>query len=65
MSAPSAPGVPSAWPARIRAGLIDAVDLIATHGHRLLPDYRFDAHTGQWHHRDGTDDPPLRLTDVR
>ncbi|MFJ8114008.1 aminotransferase class V-fold PLP-dependent enzyme [Streptomyces sp. NPDC096132] len=49
----------------VRNYLIDAVDLIATHGHRLLPDYRFDPHTGQWHHRDGPVDPPLRLTDVR
>jgi hypothetical protein len=49
----------------VRDYLIDAVDLIATHGHRLLPGYRFDAHTGQWRHRDGPDDPPLRLTDVR
>ncbi|MGC9541337.1 hypothetical protein [Streptomyces sp. UG1] len=39
--------------------------LIAAHGHRLLPDYRFDPHTGQWHHRAGAADPPLRLTDVR
>jgi selenocysteine lyase/cysteine desulfurase len=44
--------------------LIDAVDLIATHGHRLLPDYRFDPHTGIWRHRGGTQQPPLRLTDL-
>ena len=44
--------------------LIDAVDLIATHGYRLLPDYRFDPHTGIWrHHRPAP--PPLRLTDLR
>ncbi|MFE9648326.1 aminotransferase class V-fold PLP-dependent enzyme [Streptomyces sp. NPDC006365] len=49
----------------VRDYLIDAIDLIATHGHRLLPDYRFDAHTGQWHHHDGPADAPLRLTDVR
>ncbi|MFJ8113880.1 aminotransferase class V-fold PLP-dependent enzyme [Streptomyces sp. NPDC096132] len=48
----------------VRDYLIDAVDLIATHGHRLLPDYRFDARTGQWHHHDGPVGPPLRLTDV-
>ena len=35
--------------------LIDAVDLIATDGHRLLADYRFDPHTGLWrHHRQAT-----------
>ncbi|WAZ26646.1 aminotransferase class V-fold PLP-dependent enzyme [Streptomyces cinnabarinus] len=49
----------------VRDYLIDAVDLIATRGHRLLTDYRFDPHTGQWHHRAGPADSPLRLTDVR
>lgn len=49
----------------VRDYLIDAVDLIATHGHRLLPDYRFDPHTGQWRHHHGPTQPPLRLTDVR
>ncbi|GAB2909415.1 aminotransferase class V-fold PLP-dependent enzyme [Streptomyces heilongjiangensis] len=49
----------------VRDYLVDAVDLIATHGHRLLPDYRFDPHTGQWRHRSSAVDPPLRLTDVR
>jgi selenocysteine lyase/cysteine desulfurase len=49
----------------VRDYLIDAVDLIAAHGHRLLPDYRFDPHTGQWHHRHGPADPPLRLTGLR
>ncbi|MFJ9721983.1 aminotransferase class V-fold PLP-dependent enzyme [Streptomyces sp. NPDC101209] len=49
----------------VRDYLVDAVDLIATHGHRLLPDYRFDPHTGQWRHHHGPADPPLRLTDVR
>ena len=43
--------------------LIDAVDLIATEGHRLLADYRFDPRTGLWrHHRQAR--PPLRLTDL-
>ncbi|WP_327347462.1 aminotransferase class V-fold PLP-dependent enzyme [Streptomyces europaeiscabiei] len=49
----------------VRDYLIDAVDLIAGHGHRLLPDYRFDPHTGQGRHHAGAADPPLRLTDVR
>ncbi|MFD5256395.1 aminotransferase class V-fold PLP-dependent enzyme [Streptomyces bobili] len=49
----------------VRDYLIDAVDLIATHGHRLLADYRFDPHTGQWHHHAAAVDPPLRLTGVR
>jgi hypothetical protein len=32
--------------------LIEAVDLVATHGHRLLGDYRFDPRSGHWQHRD-------------
>lgn len=45
--------------------LIDAVDLIARFGHRLLGDYRFDAHTGLWQHRAGQPRVPLRLDDLR
>ena len=44
--------------------LVDAVDLIATDGWRLLPAYRFDPLTGLWRHRDGPVEPPLRLTDL-
>ncbi|MFE7874001.1 aminotransferase class V-fold PLP-dependent enzyme, partial [Micromonospora humida] len=33
--------------------LIDAVDLVARQGHRLLADYRFDARTGLWQHHRG------------
>jgi selenocysteine lyase/cysteine desulfurase len=44
--------------------LIDAVDLIARYGHRLLRDYRFDPRTGLWRHRVGTSRPPLRLRDL-
>jgi hypothetical protein len=49
----------------VRAYLIDAVDLVATHGYRLLGDYRFDPHTGLWRHRNGPAEPPLRLGQVR
>jgi len=45
--------------------LIDAVALIGAYGYRLLPDYRFDPHTGLWRHRAGSAEPPLRLTDLR
>jgi selenocysteine lyase/cysteine desulfurase len=45
--------------------LIDAVDLAAADGHRLLTDYRFDPHTGLWRHRSGPPPPPLRLGDLR
>jgi len=44
--------------------LIDAVDLVATDGWTLLPEYRFDPTTGLWWHRTGPSAPPLRLTDV-
>jgi selenocysteine lyase/cysteine desulfurase len=44
--------------------LLDAVDLVATQGWRLLTDYRFDLRTGLWHHRAGPAEPPLRLTAV-
>jgi len=44
--------------------IIEAVRLVARHGWRLLGDYRFDAATGLWHHRDGAIEPPLRLADV-
>jgi selenocysteine lyase/cysteine desulfurase len=44
--------------------LIDAVDLIASQGHRLLPDYLFDPATGLWRHRAGPPEPPLRLSGV-
>ncbi|MFF4903192.1 aminotransferase class V-fold PLP-dependent enzyme [Streptomyces sp. NPDC001068] len=31
--------------------IVEAVELIAHAGHRLLPDYRLDLRTGIWHHR--------------
>jgi selenocysteine lyase/cysteine desulfurase len=42
--------------------IVKAVRLIADHGWALLPQYRFDALTGRWHHRDGAVEPPLRLS---
>jgi selenocysteine lyase/cysteine desulfurase len=44
--------------------LIEAVDIVASDGWRLLHDYRFDPVTGLWHHRNGPIEPPLRLADV-
>ncbi len=44
--------------------MIEAVKLIATHGWRLLPLYRFDLATGLWRHQDGFAEPPLSLFDV-
>jgi len=45
--------------------IVEAVDLVATDGWKLLPLYRFDPETALWRHRDGPVEPPLRLTDVR
>jgi hypothetical protein len=45
--------------------VLDAVDLVATQGWKLLPRYRFDAVTGRWHHRDGQPEPPMSLRDIR
>jgi selenocysteine lyase/cysteine desulfurase len=45
--------------------LIEAVEIVASDGWRLLHDYRFDPVTGLWHHRDGPIEPPMRLSDVR
>ncbi|HZQ49761.1 MAG TPA: aminotransferase class V-fold PLP-dependent enzyme [Candidatus Dormibacteraeota bacterium] len=44
--------------------ILDAVDLVATEGWRLLPDYRFDPLSGLWRHRSGLREPPLSLGDV-
>jgi selenocysteine lyase/cysteine desulfurase len=41
--------------------ILDAVHLVADHGHRLLPDYRFEVARGLWRHRQGPVEPPLRL----
>jgi selenocysteine lyase/cysteine desulfurase len=45
--------------------LTGAVDLIATGGHRLLGDYRFDPHTGLWRHHHAAMRGPLRLGDLQ
>ncbi len=44
--------------------LIEAVHLIARDAWKLLPDYRFDATTGLWHHADARTEPPLRLSQM-
>ncbi len=44
--------------------VVAAVSLVAEHGWRLLPDYRFDPATGLWRHRNGPVEPPLRLRQV-
>ncbi|HEY7173282.1 MAG TPA: aminotransferase class V-fold PLP-dependent enzyme [Micromonosporaceae bacterium] len=44
--------------------IIDAVDLIATDGHRLLTDYTFDPRGGQWRHRSRVEDRPIAFEDA-
>ena len=44
--------------------IIDAVHFIANHGYKLLPHYRFDLATGQWHPRRGRPSPAMRLADL-
>ncbi len=44
--------------------LVDAVDLVAEHGWKLLPEYRFNPASGLWRHHDGPIEPPLRLSQL-
>ncbi|MEK6720688.1 MAG: aminotransferase class V-fold PLP-dependent enzyme [Chloroflexota bacterium] len=45
--------------------VLAAVDLVASDGWRLLPEYEFDAASGLWSHAAGAGDPPMSLSDVR
>jgi selenocysteine lyase/cysteine desulfurase len=44
--------------------LVEAVDLLAGHGHRLLGDYVFDPRSGHWRHHGAPVDPACSLTDL-
>jgi selenocysteine lyase/cysteine desulfurase len=44
--------------------LVDAVDLVATHGWKLLAEYQFDPTTGLWRHHLGAVEPPLHLAQL-
>jgi selenocysteine lyase/cysteine desulfurase len=44
--------------------ILDAVDVVATDGWRLLPYYRFEPMSGLWRHRDPLAEPPMSLFDV-
>ena len=46
------------------AFILDAVELVAAEGWKLLPWYRFDAATGLWHHADGLPEAPMSLASV-
>jgi len=48
----------------VRDYLVEAVELVADQGHRLLTDYRFDPRTGLWRHRTSVSRPP-QLPDLR
>ncbi len=44
--------------------IVEAVELIASYGWRVLNQYQFDATSGLWEHRSGAEDVLLRLADV-
>ena len=44
--------------------IVKAIDMVATHGWKLLPAYSFDPHSGKWYAGESVPEPPLRLTDV-
>ncbi|HEY6740073.1 MAG TPA: aminotransferase, partial [Actinopolymorphaceae bacterium] len=49
----------------VRDYLVDAVELVADYGHRLLADYRFQPSTGLWTHRSNLAGRQLRIPDLR
>ncbi len=44
--------------------IVEAVHLVATHGWKLLPWYRFDVATAGWEHVDGRGHAPFSLMDI-
>lgn len=44
--------------------LLDAVQLVADEGWKMLPYYRFEPDTGAWYHRQGRTPPQRRLFDL-
>lgn len=44
--------------------MIEAVNLVANEGWKLLPYYDFNPTTGEWRHRDGHPEPKMRLHDL-
>ena len=44
--------------------ILDAVDIVATDGWKLLPEYGFDDATGLWRHAGTQPEPPLSLRDI-
>jgi selenocysteine lyase/cysteine desulfurase len=44
--------------------IVRAVSMVADHGWRLVPHYRFSLESGLWRHEDGPVEPPLRLAQL-
>jgi selenocysteine lyase/cysteine desulfurase len=44
--------------------LVEALHMVAEHGWKLLPAYRFDPETALWTHKRGRPEPPMRLSDI-
>ena len=44
--------------------IVRAVTMVAEHGFKLVPHYRFTLASGLWHHKDGPVEPPLRLSQL-
>jgi selenocysteine lyase/cysteine desulfurase len=44
--------------------IVEAVQMVARDGWRLLADYRFDVAGGRWRHRDGLVEPPISLRSI-
>lgn len=44
--------------------IVQAVSLVADHGYKLVPQYRFSPDTGLWRHQSGPVEPPLRLAQL-
>ena len=44
--------------------IVRAVAMVAEHGYKLLPQYRFALGTGLWRHENGPVEPPMRLSQL-
>ena len=44
--------------------IVEAIEIVADDGWRLLSRYEFEATSGEWRHRDGTPKPPMSLDDL-
>jgi selenocysteine lyase/cysteine desulfurase len=50
---------------RVFSYIVEAVELVAEEGHKLMTDYRFDPKDGLFRHRAGAAPPPLSLEAIR